>query len=82
MVKCTAITCTQGDKIFVGSYDHYVYCLSIEVNSLISSTISLEAIINIINIVYTHIYIRMVLKYGKLKRAKVESVLPVVCIEN
>lgn len=24
----------------------------------------------------------MVLKYGKLKRAKVESVLPVVCIEN
>lgn len=30
MVKCTAITCTQGNKIFVGSYDHYVYCLSIE----------------------------------------------------
>ncbi|KAL6438049.1 hypothetical protein ACFW04_004363 [Cataglyphis niger] len=30
MVKCTAITCTQGSEIFVGSYDHYVYCLSIK----------------------------------------------------
>lgn len=31
MVKCTAITCTQASKIFVGSYDHHVYCLSIKV---------------------------------------------------
>lgn len=31
MVKCTAITCMKGSKIFVGSYDFYVYCLSPEV---------------------------------------------------
>ncbi|XP_012223300.1 beta-alanine-activating enzyme [Linepithema humile] len=30
MVKCTAITCVQGNRIFVGSYDRCVYCLSIE----------------------------------------------------
>ncbi|XP_018342023.1 PREDICTED: acyl-CoA synthetase family member 4 isoform X1 [Trachymyrmex septentrionalis] len=30
MVKCTAIMCTQGNKIFVGSYDFNIYCLSTE----------------------------------------------------
>ncbi|XP_011339696.1 beta-alanine-activating enzyme isoform X2 [Ooceraea biroi] len=30
IVKCTAIMCAQGSKVFVGSYDRHVYCLSIE----------------------------------------------------
>ncbi|KAL0102094.1 hypothetical protein PUN28_018561 [Cardiocondyla obscurior] len=30
MVKCSAITCMQGNKIFVGSYDSHVYCLSVK----------------------------------------------------
>ncbi|XP_012530873.2 beta-alanine-activating enzyme isoform X1 [Monomorium pharaonis] len=31
MVKCTAVMCVQGSKIFVGSYDFHIYCLSTEV---------------------------------------------------
>lgn len=47
MVKCTAITCTQGSKIFVGSYDHYVYCLSIKVDGLVlNQYYCLETVIN------------------------------------
>ncbi|XP_018406530.1 PREDICTED: acyl-CoA synthetase family member 4 isoform X2 [Cyphomyrmex costatus] len=33
MVKCTAIMCMQRRKIFVGSYDFHVYCLSTEYKS-------------------------------------------------
>jgi len=31
MIKCTAIMCAQGSKVFVGSYDRHVYCLSVQV---------------------------------------------------
>lgn len=39
MVKCTAIMCMQGNKIFVGSYDFHVYCLSADVSDIIKSSI-------------------------------------------
>lgn len=42
MVKCTAITCVQGNKMFVGSYDFYVYCLSTEVSGIIKSSKELD----------------------------------------
>ncbi|KAK0162522.1 hypothetical protein PV327_006295 [Microctonus hyperodae] len=30
IVKCLAVLCSQRQNIFFGSYDHYIYCLSIK----------------------------------------------------
>lgn len=35
VVKCSAISCKEREKIFVGSYDGYIYCLSAKVHESI-----------------------------------------------
>lgn len=45
IIKCSAILCTLKETIFVGSYDCYVYCLSVKVYVHFSSSKLHEMII-------------------------------------